>query len=75
MKKTPEVIVLVLCALALVISLGLFYNMAVFADEANCSPADVCGGEGWLLMDWLRLALLAVSCAVCTAGLLARRKE
>ena len=75
MKKTLTAIVLLLCAAALIISLGLFYNMGVFADEAGCSPADVCGGEGWLLADWLRLALLALACLLCGVSLFAKRKE
>ena len=75
MKKTLTAIVLLLCAASLIISLVLFYHMGVFVDEAGCSPADVCGGEGWLLADWLRLALLALACLLCGVSLFARRKE
>ena len=75
MKKTRTAIVLLLCAVSLIISLVLFYHMGVFADEAGCSPADVCGGEGWLLADWLRLALLALACLLCGVSLFAGRKE
>ena len=75
MKKTLTAIVLLLCAASLIISLVLFYHMGVFADEAGCSPADVCGGEGWLLADWLRLALLALACLLCGVSLFAGRKE
>ena len=75
MKKTLTAIVLLLCAVSLIISLVLFYHMGVFADEAGCSPADVCGGEGWLLADWLRLALLALACLLCGVSLFAERKE
>lgn len=75
MKKTLMAIILLLCAASLIISLGLFYNMGVFVDEAGCSPADVCGGDGWLLMDWLRLALLALACLLGAVSLFVRRKE
>ena len=75
MKKALTAIVLLLCAVSLIISLVLFYHMGVFADEAGCSPADVCGGEGWLLADWLRLALLALACLLCGVSLFAGRKE
>ena len=34
--------------------------MGIFVDEFNTSPAVVNGGEFWLMMDWLRLGLLAV---------------
>ena len=74
MKKTLTVVILLLCAASLIISVGLFYHMGVFVDEAGCSPADVCGGEGWLLADWLRLALLALACLLCSVGLFVRRK-
>lgn len=75
MKKMLTVIILLLCAASLVILLGLFYNMGVFVDEAGCPPADVCGGEGRLLMDWLRLALLALACLPGSVGLFVRRRE
>ena len=75
MKKVLTAIILLLCAASLIISLVLFYHMGVFADEVGCSPADVCGGEGWLLADWLRLALLALACLLCGVSLFARRKE
>lgn len=75
MKKALTWIILALCALSLLISVGLFFNMGVFVDEANCSPADVCGGFGWLLADWVRLALLAAACLLGVIGLCIRRKD
>ena len=53
--------VFLLCLLALLISLRLFWNMGIYVDEAGTSPVVVCGGAFWLAMDWLRLALLAVA--------------
>lgn len=44
----------------LLISLGLFWNQAIFVDEYGLSPVDVTGGEFWLTMDWLRIFLLCV---------------
>ena len=75
MKKTLTVLVLLLCAASLVISLGLFYNMGVFVDEATCTPAEVCGGEGWLIADWARLAFLALACVLCAAILFTKQKR
>ena len=61
MKKKVITLVIFVCSLAaLVISLYLFYNMGIYVDEKNTSPAAVCGGEFWMYMDWLRLALLAL---------------
>lgn len=51
---------LVLCILCLVISCQLFYNLGIFVDEYSLSPDVVNGGAFWLLMDWLRLGLLAI---------------
>ncbi|SMC71299.1 helix-turn-helix domain-containing protein [Papillibacter cinnamivorans] len=59
--RLTSLLIFIIGVFCLVISLKLFYNMAVFADEYNTSPAVVCGGWPWLLADWLRLALLAVA--------------
>lgn len=45
---------------SLLISLKLFWNLGVFVDENNLSPAIVNGGDFWLTMDWVRLLLLFV---------------
>ncbi len=58
--RLTNLLILVISAVCLYISLKLFYNMALFADEYNTSPVLICGGWFWLLMSWLRLALLAV---------------
>lgn len=60
-KKILPMIVFICSLLTLLISLELFYNMGVFVDEYNTTPAVVCGSEFWLIMDWLRLALAALS--------------
>lgn len=60
-KKLPMLLVFVCCVVALLISLQLFWNMGVYVDEYGTSPDVVCGGEGWLYADWLRLALLGIA--------------
>ena len=45
---------------AFIISLRLFWNVSVYADEYGSSPFLVASGMFWLLMDWLRLGLLFV---------------
>lgn len=59
-KKIGILVIFIFSTAALFISLKLFYNMGIFVDEFNTSPAVVNGGEFWLMMDWLRLGLLAV---------------
>jgi uncharacterized membrane protein len=59
-NKKVNVVIFVLSLICLVISAKLFINMAIFTDEFNTSPDIVCGGDFWLSMDWLRLALLFV---------------
>ncbi len=62
-----------ICSLAvLMISIRLFWNMGVYADEYNTTPGVVCGGEFWLLMDWLRLLLSGM--AAVLSGIVFFRK-
>jgi hypothetical protein len=46
--------------LCLMISGRLIWNLALYVDEHNTSPAEVFGGEFWLYMDWLRTLLLVL---------------
>ncbi len=62
--RMTNLLIFIISAFSLSISLELFYNMAIFADEYNSSPVLVCGGWVWLLMDWFRLALLAFASIV-----------
>lgn len=59
-NKKINLVIFLLSVLTLVISLKLFYNMAIYSDEYNSSPVLVSGGWFWLSMGWLRLALLVV---------------
>lgn len=68
-KRTLTLIVFICSLLALLISLKLFYNMSIYADEYSTSPTAICGGSFWLGMDWLRLALLAAATFVSGARL------
>lgn len=47
----------VISLIIFVITIGLFWNMGVYVDEANISPSNVYGGVFWLNMSWLRLFL------------------
>lgn len=59
-NKKVNVVIFVLSLICLVVSAKLFINMAIFTDEFNTSPDIVCGGDFWLSMDWLRLALIFI---------------
>jgi hypothetical protein len=56
--------VFILSFLALAISLKLFWNMGVYADENGSSPVLISGGWFWLYMDWVRLGLLSLLCLI-----------
>ncbi|MDH6669822.1 hypothetical protein M2277_000466 [Paenibacillus sp. LBL] len=64
MKRILSIFVFSLSLISFVISLKLFWNMAIFSDEHGSSPSIVNGGDFWLLMDWLRLFLLFLLCVV-----------
>ncbi|WP_201777913.1 hypothetical protein [Ornithinibacillus contaminans] len=55
-----NIIIFVLSLISLLFSLKLFWNIAIYVDESGSSPSDVYGGDFWLYMAWLRLALLAI---------------
>jgi hypothetical protein len=74
-KKTMSILVFIFSAVSLLISLKLFWNMGVFVDEYNLSPAIVNGGEVWLLMDWLRLLLLFLLSLISGINIFVKRKK
>lgn len=73
-SKIPDIIIFILSLTSLIISLVLFYNMAIFCDEFGTSPDIVCGGEAELLADWGRLFLLALICLLSFINLFRKRK-
>ena len=60
-----SVVVLACLLFSLIVSCVLMYNLGIYVDEAGTSPDIVCGGELWLSMDWIRLAVLALATVVC----------
>lgn len=58
MKK--EIINFIIILACLIISLMLLWEMGVFCDEYNMTPALVCGSFGGLILYWLRIFLLMV---------------
>lgn len=72
-NKLINILIFVLSTISLVISVKLFYNMGIFADEFNTSPAVATGGEFWLLMDWVRLGFSALICLLSGMTLLSKK--
>lgn len=73
-KKTMPVLVFIFSVVSLLISLKLFWNMGIFVDEYNLTPAVVNGGEFWLLMDWLRLILLFLAAVISGINIFTKRE-
>lgn len=70
-KKISSIILFVCCAAVLLISLRQsIYIGGYYADMHATSASTVYGGNLWLGMDWLRLALLAVATLISGAKLL-----
>lgn len=59
-NKLISVIIFVLSLICLIIETNLFYNMGIFVDEFNTSFDVVYGGSFWMIMDWLKLAFIAL---------------
>lgn len=62
--KILKISIFVLSLICLIISLKLFWNLAIYADEFHTSPDVVLGGEFWLSMNWLRLILSGGICVL-----------
>ncbi|OCN01614.1 hypothetical protein A7X67_00515 [Clostridium sp. W14A] len=60
---------------SLLISLALFWNQGIFADDYNLSPELICGGGFWNGMDWLRLVFLFLLCLLSGDGTVSKRKN
>lgn len=59
-KLLTNTIIFISGFVSLIISLILFYRQGIFCDEYNLSPSAVYSGELYNILDWLRLALLAI---------------
>lgn len=75
MKKLISILIFILSAFSLFISVKLFYNMGLFVDAYNTTPAAVCGGELWSVMDWVRLALNALICVLSLVNIFYRKRN
>ena len=73
-EKTLKISIFVLSFVCLIISLKLFWNLAIYVDEFNTSADVVLGGNLWLYMDWLRLGFSALICILSGINLFAEKK-
>jgi len=74
-KRTINIVIFILSLICLLISIRLFWNMGIFADEYNTSPSIMCGSDFWLNMDWLRLALLSAVCILSVINISSTHKK
>ena len=59
-KRGINRVIFVFGVVSLVISIKLFINLGIYADEYGSSPVLVSGGWFWLSMNWIRLGLLLI---------------
>lgn len=76
MKKNRiiNISIFLLSFVSLIISLKLFWNMGIYADEFNTSPEVVLGGSLWLYLDWVKLVFLALSCFLSGINIFIKNK-
>jgi len=67
--RKVSISIFIISFILLLISLKLFWNVAIFVDEYGLSPDIVNGGDFWLSMDWLRLFLLFTLCVLSGIGI------
>ena len=72
--KGINVTIFILSSICLIISIKLFWNIALYADEFNTSPDRILGGDLWLSMDWLRLVLSGLISVLAGMNLFRRNK-
>lgn len=70
-----NVTIFILSSICLIISIKLFWNIAVYADEFNTSPDRILGGNLWLLADWLRLVLSGLISILAGINLFRNQKK
>ena len=73
-KRGINIIIFVLSLISLFISLKLFWNMGIYADEYGSSPVLISGGWFWLYMDWARLGVLFLISIISGLKLFKRSK-
>ncbi|MCI9373702.1 MAG: hypothetical protein HFI52_09900 [Lachnospiraceae bacterium] len=70
-RKLATLLIFVGNLVIFIISVNLFYQMGIYVDEHNTSASVVCGGDFWLMADWLRLVLSGFM-TILSGGMLLR---
>lgn len=73
--KISIIIIFLMSLICLLISMRLFWNLGIFVDENNLTPAAVYGGEFWSLMNWSNMGIVAVICILSGIGILLDRHK
>lgn len=72
MKRKLAILMIFVCSLLIfVISVNLFGQMGIYADEYHTTTSVVYGGDFWLMTDWLRLILSGFT-TILSGGMLLR---
>lgn len=74
-RKILIILNIIICFINLGISLILFYNAAIFADENNLSSSDIRGSFFWLCADWIRLILMTLGIILLVATYFSTKKS
>lgn len=74
-RKVLIILNVIICFINLGISLILFYNAAIFADENNVSSSDMRGSFFWLCADWIRLILMILAIILLIATYFSMKKS
>lgn len=59
-RKVLDTIIFALSGICLIITIHMFISLGIFVDEFNTSPSVVLGGDFWLYMNWLKLAVTMI---------------
>lgn len=74
-KKILTLTIFISSLLIFIISINLFANIGIYADENNTTPLLVYGGNAALVASWLRLALSGIVTVVAGIDLFTLYKK
>lgn len=75
MKLFWRILLFVCCLISLVLSLYIFYQQGIVADELNLGAAQLFGGETSLILCWLRILLLLIAATLSFINLFPLKKS
>lgn len=75
MKIFCKILLFVCCLVSLLVSVQIFYNQGIVADELNLGAAQLFGGDNLLLLNWLRMLLLLTASILSFINLFPLKKS